>query len=283
MKREFSDRDISSTFAKGMAVLRAFDDQHSRLSLADIARATGLDRATVRRLTLTLVHLGYAYRDSKHFSLSPKVLALAGSFLRGHQFGTVVQPLLNACAARTRTPVSLAIVDGGCAMYVAQSTLHDGDVTFGFTVGSKLPLLHTAIGRALLSMGNSSWSGQVVDAAQFDRYTPETLMNRKLIKKQISVGRTQGYAIVCDEFEPGVTGMAVPVNSQGGSKVAVGTSCRSAEVQHQTDQQQIIEHLRQVAQELVRSKIFNDGRRSDKSSIQKSSIQKRGIHKSGVE
>ena len=260
MKREFSDRDISSTFAKGMAVLRAFDDQHSRLSLADIARVTGLDRATVRRLTLTLVHLGYAYRDNKHFSLSPKVLTLAGSFLRGHQFGTVVQPLLNTCAARIRTPVSLAIVDSGCAMYVAQSTLQDDDVTFGFTVGSKLPLLHTAIGRALLSLGSASWSRQTVDTSPFDRYTPETLMNRRLIKKQISVSRTQGYAIVCDEFEPGVTGIAVPVNSLGSSKVAVGTSCRSVDIPRAADRRRIIEHLSEVAQKLTRSKIFSDDR-----------------------
>ena len=61
---------------------------------------------------------------------------------------TSFQPgYLEACfrVARIRTPVSLPIVDGGCVMYVAQSTLQD-DVTFGATVGSKQPLLHIAIG-----------------------------------------------------------------------------------------------------------------------------------------
>lgn len=49
-----TDRDISLTFLKGMSVLRAFDEDQTHMSIADIARATGLDPATARRLVLTL-------------------------------------------------------------------------------------------------------------------------------------------------------------------------------------------------------------------------------------
>lgn len=259
MKQEFSDRDISSTFARGMTVLRAFDDNHTRLTLADIARKTNLDRATVRRLALTLVHLGYAYRDGKHFTLSPKVLTLAGSFLRGNQFGTLVQPLLNRYAASIESTVSLAIVDSEAAVYVAQSTLQTSDITFGFTVGSKLPLLHSAIGRALLSVEESGWVAELIGNITFERYTAETTMNRRELKKKIAECKAQGHAIVCNEFESNVTGIAVPVNNVGEMKAAVGTSRRSAEVKSARKRKHVVGQLTQLAQELGRSEIFASG------------------------
>jgi len=64
--------NISSTFVKGLSLFKAFDHANSRLTLADIARRTGMDRASVRRLTLTLVHLGYVAKEDRFYALTPK-------------------------------------------------------------------------------------------------------------------------------------------------------------------------------------------------------------------
>jgi IclR family pca regulon transcriptional regulator len=251
MTQEFSQRDTSSTFAKGIAVLRAFDDRNTSLTLAAIARMTGLDRAAVRRLMLTLVDMGYAYRHGNQFSLSPKVLTLAGSFLRGHQFGSVVQPLLNRYASQIQLPVSLAIVDEESAVYIAQATLQESEITFGFTVGSRLPLLHTAIGRALLSVSESGWVSSAIASIAFERYTSATVMNRRILRKTIAECKNAGSAVVTNEFEAGVTGIAVPVDTTA----AVGTSCDSSSLKR-AQQQQIISQLTRLSRELVRAGIF---------------------------
>ena len=52
-------RDYVQSLARGLAVLRTFDADHARLSLADIASRTQLSRAAARRLVMTLQHLGY--------------------------------------------------------------------------------------------------------------------------------------------------------------------------------------------------------------------------------
>lgn len=59
------ETDFVSGFAKGLAVIEAFGESDRRLSIADVARKTGLDRATVRRSLLTLVALQYADYDGK--------------------------------------------------------------------------------------------------------------------------------------------------------------------------------------------------------------------------
>ena len=52
------DGDIMAGFAKGLQVIEAFDEDHDALSIADVGRLTGLDRATARRCLLTLVRGG---------------------------------------------------------------------------------------------------------------------------------------------------------------------------------------------------------------------------------
>ena len=255
-KQDFADRDISSTFVKGMAVLKAFDDTHTRLTLAEIAQITSLDRASVRRLTLTLVHLGYAQKDGRHFSLSPQVLLLAGSFLRGNQFGTHIQPLLNRYAGRIGQTVSLAIPDGRSAVYVAQSTVQEDAVSFGFTVGSRLPLLHTAIGRMILAFATSDWAQETIETTPFEQYTPDTTMDRDEILRRTNEGRALGYSIVENEFEPGVTGFAVPIGALDRLKAVVGTSKSTLSIRSDEERLQTISLLQQVAQELGRSRLF---------------------------
>jgi hypothetical protein len=65
------DGDIMAGFAKGLQVIEAFDEDHDALSIADVGRLTGLDRATARRCLLTLVRGGYASLDGRLFELTP--------------------------------------------------------------------------------------------------------------------------------------------------------------------------------------------------------------------
>lgn len=250
---DFNDRDISSTFAKGLEVLKAFDDTNSRLSIADLAAITGLDRAAVRRLVLTLVHLGYARRDGRQFSLTPRVLILAGSFLRGNQFGTHIQPLLNRAALRIGSTVSLAILDAESMVYVAQSTTQDHEITFGFTIGSRLPLLPTALGRMMLAYGDPDWAAALIRTAPLRAHTAQTLLDRAAIAASVDHIRTQGHAVIAGEFEPGVTGYAVAVGPLGDPRAVVGTSRPSADTR---DAAGIILALHDTARELGHTRIF---------------------------
>lgn len=256
---KLADRDISTTFVKGLAVLKAFDDTHTRLTLAEIAQRTNLDRASTRRLTLTLLHLGYAQKDGRHFSLSPKVLVLAGSFLRGNQFGTDIQPLLNRASTQIGATVSLALADEDAAVYVAQSHVLEDVVSFGFTLGSRLPLLHTAIGRMILAYSAQAWAEERIETDAFDTYSATTITDRRVLSEKVAAIRTAGYAIVDGEFEQGVTGFAVPVGGAGTLKAVVGLSKPSILVRDPDEQLNIISQLQQTAFALGQSRMFAGG------------------------
>lgn len=219
-----AERDMSLTFLKGMTVLQAFNDAGPAPSLADIARITGYDRAITRRLILTLVQLGYVEKADNRFHLTPRVLVLAGGFLRGNDFGRLVQPVLNICASELGHAVALAMVDADHAVYVAQSTLQNSRFTFGFTVGSRIPLMQTSIGRMLLAWGDPDWAAQVLREAPVDPVTRATETDRDRIADAVTIAADQGHALVRDEFEDGITGLSVPIGSRGTTRAALGLS-----------------------------------------------------------
>ncbi len=251
-----TSRDISSTFVKGLSVLKSFDDSRTRLTLAEIAKHSSLDRATARRLTLTLVHLGYVKKEDRHFSLTPKVLVLAGSFLRGNHVGSHVQPVLNHCSDALNSSVSLAILDEDAAVYVAQSISVSEKISHGFTIGSRLPLLHTAIGRMILAYSDQGWAAKEISEAGFEQYTSATVEDRTEIGKRVGICRANGHAIVSGEFEANITAFAVPVGTLDDLKAVIGTTLPTSSASKEEARDRVIFQLQDAANTLTRSQIF---------------------------
>ncbi len=217
------DRSISTAFLKGLRLLACFEEGRRGLTMADLSRRTGFDRATTRRLCLTLVESGYLLRDERTFVLAPRVLALAGGYLRSHEIGFAVQPVLNSFAAELGSDIALAVLDGNRAVYVAQSSTAQSRVSMGFTVGSQLPLLHTAIGTALLSQAPRTLRVDLL-ARPIDRPTESALRDPDALLARIDKAEIDGYAQVDGEFELGIKGLAVPVGVRGGVPNAIGVT-----------------------------------------------------------
>lgn len=76
-----ADREIMGGFLKGLSVIEAFDREHEALTIAEVAKSTGLDRATARRCLLTLIRLGYAETEGRRFRLTARVLRLGYAYL----------------------------------------------------------------------------------------------------------------------------------------------------------------------------------------------------------
>lgn len=250
--RTIEDRDISLTFAKGMAVLKAFDHGETHLTLPRIAETTGLDRAVARRLVLTLVHLGYVRQDGRVFSLTPRILVLAGGFLHARQFGKVIEPVVRTFSSRIGEAISMAMIDGHQAVYVAHAGARPEAVSIGFTIGSKVPLLTTAIGRALLAGCDAGTAETLVAEAPLEAHTERTMLDRVAIAEDVTESRRRGYAFVDGQFEAGVAALATPVPADGGEPAALGVSGDAARLADPARREEIVEALRECAMVVAR-------------------------------
>ena len=66
--------DYVQSLHRGLAVIKVFDSAHASLTLSEVAVRAGFSRAVARRLLMTLEYLGYAVRQERKFSLTPRIL-----------------------------------------------------------------------------------------------------------------------------------------------------------------------------------------------------------------
>ncbi|TWF59056.1 IclR family transcriptional regulator domain-containing protein [Neorhizobium alkalisoli] len=250
-QRELTDKDISLTFVKGMNVLKAFDSETTHLTLPQIAKVTGLDRASARRLVLTLLHLGYVKQEDRVFSLTPRILVLASGFLQGRKFGKTIEPVLRSFSHQLSDAISMAMIDENDAVYVAHAGNDTKPASIGFTVGSRVPLLQSAIGRALVAASSPERIEELVATAPVERFTSTTLLDRKAIAQDIALTAERGFALVDGEFEAGVAAIAISARSASGEIASVGISGNSARLMEKDYFNRVVDTLRECSKTIA--------------------------------
>jgi IclR family pca regulon transcriptional regulator len=242
-----TNKNNASTFAKGLRVLSCFETGRRDLTMAEVSRLTGFDRATTRRLCMTLQDDGYLHKTDRVLRLAPKILAIAGGFLTSNDFGHRVQPVLNQYAEEFEGEIALAMQDGDRAIYVARSAISSARVSFGFSVGSTLPLLPTAVGRMLLAHGSDADQATALSGLTPEQYTPETDMDVGSVRSKIETAAKQGYAFVRNEFEMGAAGIAVPIGPIGESPAVLATTASVNQFDKPAEFDRALDVLRRAA------------------------------------
>lgn len=211
--------DIIGSLAKGLRVLEAFGAEHPRLSIAEAAERTGLDRATARRCLLTLHAEGYADYDGKFFTLTPRVLRLGMGALAALPLAQLVQPWLDQLSERIGQSTSVSILDETEIVYLARAAQRRV-MSIGLLPGSRLPAHCTSMGRVLLAALPEPEARAVIDASDLSPRTPFSRTDPEEIIAEIGRVRAQGYALIDQEVELGLRSLAVPLISARGRVVA---------------------------------------------------------------
>lgn len=245
-------RTFVTGFARGLAVIEAFGTGHKSLSVADAAQRTGLDRAVVRRLLLTLVGLGYARLDGKQFELTAKVLKLGYSFLAASALDATVRPYLDELSAEIGEAVSVSVLEGNDVVFVARSEQPGGRMAFVISMGMRLPAFASASGRVMMAALSDGEAAALLRQARRDRGTPATVTGERELLRLVRQARSDGHAVSWEELEEGLVGIAVPLASRGGTVVAsLNTNTNAARAQARQRVQRMLPRLKAMARRMA--------------------------------
>lgn len=223
-----SDRDYVNALARGLEVISAFSRTRPRMTLSEIARITGLTRATVRRFLLTLVREGYAEKQGNLFCLTPKVLRLGHQASSSLSLVDVAQPIMNELARTLRETVLLGVLTGDDVFCVARAS-SDRLVNITASVGYQMPAYAASTGRVLLAAESDDALDRYLERTTLQPFTPNTITCKVALRTEIEWVRAMGYAISEQEFEVGLGSISVPVFHPDGRVVAVlNISCPTA-------------------------------------------------------
>lgn len=207
------------SLARGLDVIRAFDAEHHSMTLTDVAKRTGLSRATARRFLLTLADLGYVRTDGKHFELTAQVLQLGYAFLAGHTLTELIEPVLEELSSRLNESASASVLDGSDVVYIAR--VHTRRIMrVGIAVGSRFPAYATSMGRVLLAHLDPEELDAALAARPLEALTPNTITDPAALRRELDAVRERGWCLVDQELEVGLRSIAVPVLSPDGTVAA---------------------------------------------------------------
>lgn len=214
-----ADTDYMGGFAKGLAVIEAFDEASPRMTIADVAKRTGLDRATARRCLLTLSTLGYADYDGKFFTLTQKILRLGHAYLSATPLPKILQPHLDQLSDAVGQSASASVLDGTEVVYIARAA-QKRVMSISLMAGSRLPAYCASMGRVLLAALPEDEARAILAQTTLKANTPHTKTNLGEILAELRRVRAQGYAIIDQELEIGLCSIAVPIENARGRVVA---------------------------------------------------------------
>ena len=204
-----SARTGVSVASRLLAVLGAFDGDHRRLTLSEIARRADLPLPTAHRLVGELVAWGaLARRGDGAYVVGRRLwdvglLAPVQSDLR-----QIASPFLNDIYGATLATVHLAIRDGTEVLYVDRHSGHSS-VPVVSQIGSRLPMHATGVGKALLAYAPTDVVNTVL--ADLRRVTPYTVTHPGRLRAQLQRVRRDGYAQTTEEMSLGACSVAVPI------------------------------------------------------------------------
>jgi IclR family pca regulon transcriptional regulator len=246
------DPDVIDSVEKALRLLQSFSGEAPAMSVSEAAAATGLTRATARRLLLTFERLGFAETDGRRFQLTARVLRLGYGYLAALPFWEHAQSHMRALSDEVRESSSLATLDGGEIVYVARVPA-SRMMTVTFNVGSRLPAYPTSMGRVLLAALPAAELESYLDRTGLKRLTEHTITGRAELEAELARVAEQGYALVDGEREEGVRSAAAPVrNAAGGVIAALNVSANAARVSVEKLREEFVPRLLETADAITK-------------------------------
>jgi DNA-binding IclR family transcriptional regulator len=203
--------------AKGLQVLRAFDETHTELSLTDLGRLTGLEKSAVQRLANTLHMEGMLDKDpvTRRFRPSHMWLQMAYAYCWSDPLIAQAMPKLIDLSQRLNETMNLAQLSGQRIIYAAR--LPCKRTVFAASVpGRTVPALCTSAGQAILATFPQNERDEAIREWSVQAHTPRTTTDRGIIAQQVELAVQNGYAIAQDQIILSEIGIACAIRGPDG-------------------------------------------------------------------
>ena len=204
---------------RALAILNAFSGR-GFMALGDIAQATGLDKATTRRILLTLIGGRFVVQDAatQRYGLGGAIRTLSASVVEHFDLRATAGPVLAEIAAELHTTMFVSVYRDGSA--VCLDRIHDihGLEVRWWAVGGTLPLNCGGAPKLLLAYQPPAEIDRVL-ARPLTQLTPKSVMDPRVLRQQIDKIRARGWEFAVDDVAVGLSALAVPVLDGDGTIV----------------------------------------------------------------
>lgn len=240
---------------KAFNLLELFLHNEIEMSLSDIAKLSGMNKATAYRILSEMIMYGYINQKEKggKYSLGPKFFDFCGYIKSNMKIREACIPYLAQLAKKTGEASIIAIWDGRKAI-ITEIINTNHPLRVVLAEGSSIPLHSTSPGKIILANMSESAKEDYFTNTHLEKYTPNTLSDINDLRKHLEIIKKEGVATDYEEEHIGVNSVSVAVRDVTGELVGaigiVGPSARFTRTKIKKNTPTLIECANNVSKQL---------------------------------
>jgi len=214
-----NDRQFVGALARGLEILRCFDEGDAELGNQDFVKRTGLPKATVSRLAYTLARMGfltYVERSGK-YTIGASVVALARTMLTNLDIRQLARPQMQELAERFGAVCCMGARDRNHIVFIEMAR-SSAPITLSTDTGSRLPLDSTALGRAYIAALSADDRVTLLAEMKKTRGT-DWPQFKAAMDQALEQYRERGFVVSLQSWQRDVNAVAVALPMPDGSGI----------------------------------------------------------------
>jgi DNA-binding IclR family transcriptional regulator len=210
---------------RGIAILRLFRRDRTRLTAPEVAAELAIPRSTVHRLLQSLETLGLLRQEPRGvFALGPGVLSLGFEYLASLDVVEVANPVLARLREEIACSTHLAVLDRTHVVFISRHAARSA-VSSSFGPGFTVPAHVTLIGRLMLGDLDRKALAALYSGVKLVAAGPNAPATLDELATRIEAERRRGYGIAdsasaSSQFPRGMVAISAPVRGAEGRVVA---------------------------------------------------------------
>ena len=199
-----------ASLEKAMRVLELLADNR-RMTVTQVARTLGLNRASSHRFLAHLTDLGYVVKDEEnHYMLSLKLLELGQKAANRFEIRSIARSFMHELFMEFRETVNLGHFNGIDILHLDKIDSVE-ILRIDTPLGSRAPAYCTALGKAILAQLSEAELEVYLGHVTLERQGPNTIMDRDRLKEELADIHARGFALDDEELSPGLRCIAAPI------------------------------------------------------------------------
>jgi len=207
-----------SAVDKAFAILGVLSmSDGSGLGVTEIAKLSGVPKATAHRILKALVEIDVVYftEADKKYGLGSTLLGIGLAALRQLNVPKLARPYLEELASQTLETATLSMRQGGMRTYVDQVPSTQ-EIKMTVPIGMSFPLYVGASSKAILSTFTREELDAYLDSVELSPLTEATPIDKDALRADVEEVKVLGYAVSWGERQRDAASVAAPVRGSDG-------------------------------------------------------------------
>jgi DNA-binding IclR family transcriptional regulator len=208
--------------ARSFAILEHVASSRTPVDVLDIIASVKLPKATAYRLVDWFVTQGYLSREPgrRRLIVGPKLTNLAFGALSSSMRHDTPHIVLQRLVHTLNETCNIGTLLNGEVIYLDRVEAEHWPLRLHYTIGSRVPLHCSAIGKLFLALAASPRRKRLLQSLELRRFTDSTITDSTRLDTELRQIRKEQVSFDRQEYLVGVVCVAVPVIGKNGEMLA---------------------------------------------------------------